>query len=122
MSKKNLKMALKPPDSISTGIAMVDMEVNRNYLADLETHNVLVLSSTEKVALASFAFVKITRIVSNKEEDFNEKLASVYSSLYTFFTSTRMYRWGYYNAHLRQTRQGGLLFGHQTQIKIRYCL
>ena len=86
MSSTNLKMA-KLSESISTGIAMVDMEVNRNYLADLETHRVLPLES--KISHAYFSFVKITRIVSDKEENFNEKLASVYSSLYTFFTATK---------------------------------
>ena len=79
---------IEKPYAISDGLAIVDREVNRSYLADLETHNVIALKEEEEVLLASFGFVKITRIVSDKKENFNEKLASVYSSLYTFFTST----------------------------------
>jgi len=94
MNNTNFKIEEKTRESISTGIAMVDMEINRNYLADLETHDVLSLETAielkkaPNIRLTSFGFVKITRIVSDKEENFNEKLASVYSSLYTFFTSS----------------------------------
>ena len=86
MSNTDLAMK-KTVESISTGIEMVDREINRTYLADLETHRVKALAVPEKTS-EPLGFVKITRIVSNREENFNEKLASVYSSLYTFFTSS----------------------------------
>jgi hypothetical protein len=85
MNSKELQIAYK---EISSGIAKVDEVVSKNYLANLETHNVVPLRKEQEVSMLSFGFVKITRIVSDKEENFNEKLVSVYSSLYTFFTAT----------------------------------
>ena len=85
MNNKELQIAHK---EISEGIAKVDEVVSKNYLANLETHKVAPLKKDREVSMLSFGFVKITRIVSDKEENFNEKLASVYSSLYTFFTAT----------------------------------
>lgn len=85
MNTKELQIAHK---EISKGIAKVDEVVSKNYLANLETHNVVALRKEQEVSMLSFGFVKITRIVADKEENFNEKLASVYSSLYTFFTAT----------------------------------
>jgi hypothetical protein len=85
MNSKELQIAHK---EISKGIAKVDEVVSKNYLANLETHNVVALRKEQEVSMLSFGFVKITRIVADKEENFNEKLASVYSSLYTFFTAT----------------------------------
>jgi len=85
MNSKELQIAHK---EISEGIAKVDEVVSKNYLANLETHKVVPLKKEQEISMLSFGFVKITRIVSNKEENFNEKLASVYSSLYTFFTAT----------------------------------
>jgi len=85
MNSKELQIAHK---EISEGITKVDEVVSKNYLANLETHKVVPLKKEQEISMLSFGFVKITRIVSNKEENFNEKLASVYSSLYTFFTAT----------------------------------
>ena len=95
MNGKGVEIAYMTSE-ISTGIAMVDMEVNRNYLANLTTHNVIPLTLAKEkklvpsVTSGMFRFVQITRIVSDKEENFNEKLACIYSSLYTFFSSTEI--------------------------------
>ena len=85
MNSKELQIAHK---EISQGLAKVDEVVSKNYLANLETHKVVPLQKTQEVSITDFGFLQITRIVSDKEEHFNEKLASVYSSLYTFFTAT----------------------------------
>jgi len=85
MNSKELQLAHK---EISQGLAKVDEVVSKNYLANLETHKVVPLQKTQEISITDFGFLQITRIVSDKEENFNEKLASVYSSLYTFFTAT----------------------------------
>ncbi len=71
---------------MSEGMDLVDLFVNKNYLIDLERCEPIPLAAEEKSFVAMSLF-QIDKIVYDRNENINDKLVSVYSSLSNFGSS-----------------------------------
>ena len=65
---------------VHNGLVTADRFINKNYLINLYENEILSLNEVQKSSVAIRLF-KIEKLVYDKEENINDKLISVYSSL-----------------------------------------
>lgn len=71
---------------MSKGIELVDLFVNKNYLIDIDKCSPIPLNTSEKT-FSTMSLFQIDKIVYDINENINDKLVSVYSSLANFGSS-----------------------------------
>ena len=71
---------------MSRGIELVDLFVNKNYLIDIDKCSPIPLDESEKT-FSTMSLFQIDKIVYDLNENINDKLISVYSSLSNFGSS-----------------------------------
>lgn len=84
--EKSNELTLKATKIMNTGLELVDLFVNKNYLIDLNKCEPLNVDSTQK-SMTYMSLFEISKIVYDKNENINDKLVSVYSALSNFGSS-----------------------------------
>ena len=81
--KKTGEMMTRATGILSSGMALVDLFVNKNYLISLDRCEPVPMDASQK----SFSYIslfEISKIVYDRDENINDKLVSVYSALSNF--------------------------------------
>jgi DNA helicase HerA-like ATPase len=68
-------------------VSLIDLFVNKNYLADITDENKCVPMPLEPQSFANLSLFKISKIVYSKDENPNDKLISVYNALSSYGSS-----------------------------------
>ena len=76
----------KQAQMINNGLKLADKFINRNYLINVTDNEVVSLSEDDK-NVSSIRLYQIEKLVYDKEENINDKLISVYSSLFNVKSS-----------------------------------
>ena len=84
--EKTDEYILNAVEIMNSGMELVDLFVNKNYLIGLENCEPISLDSTQKT-FSYLSLFEITKIVYDRDENINDKLVSVYSALSNFGSS-----------------------------------
>jgi len=84
--EENMKLQTRANSIISSGIELVDLFVNKNYLINIDKCEPVALESWKK-SFSYMSMFEIDKIVYDKNENINDKLVSVYSALSNFGSS-----------------------------------
>ena len=71
---------------VSSGMELVDLFVNKNYLIELDKCEPIALAASQK-SFSYLSLFEISKIVYDCDENINDKLVSVYSALSNFGSS-----------------------------------
>ena len=85
-NEKANELMIRADDILSSGMELVDLFVNKNYLIDLQSCEPVPVDVSDR----SFSYIslfEVTKIVYDKSENINDKLVSVYSALSNFGSS-----------------------------------
>ncbi len=81
--EKTDELMVRATEIMNSGMEIVDLFVNKNYLINLSEHEPLPLDPSQKF-FSYMSLFEISKIVYNMDEDINDKLVSVYSALSNF--------------------------------------
>lgn len=84
--EKSNELMIRANDILNSGMELVDLFVNKNYLIDLQNCEPIPMDVSNK----SFSYIslfEVSKIVFDKSENVNDKLVSVYSALSNFGSS-----------------------------------
>lgn len=77
------KLLLSANELMNSGMELVDLFVNKNYLIELSQCSPVPLDESQK-SFSYLSLYEITKIVYDRDENINDKLVSVYSALSNF--------------------------------------
>ena len=83
--KKN-ELMTRATELMNSGMELVDLFVNKNYLIALDKCEPIALDASQK-SFSYLSLFEITKIVYDRDENINDKLVSVYSALSNFGSS-----------------------------------
>ncbi len=88
MTSENKKdeLMFQATEIMSSGMDLVDLFVNKNYLISLDKCEPIALEVNQK-SFSYLSLFEITKIVFDINENINDKLVSVYSALSNFGSS-----------------------------------
>ena len=81
--EKSDELISRATEIMDSGMELVDLFVNKNYLIDMASFDPVEIVSNQK----SFSYIslfEVTKIVYDRDENINDKLVSVYSALSNF--------------------------------------
>ena len=87
------QMQKRAADILGSGMELVDLFVNKNYLIRLDRCEPVPLESTQK-SFSYLSLFEITKIVCDQQENINDKLVSVYSALSNFGSTALLVLFG----------------------------
>ena len=83
--KKN-ELMTRATELMNSGMELVDLFVNKNYLIALDKCEPIALAASEKT-FSYISLFEISKVVYDRDENINDKLVSVYSALSNFGSS-----------------------------------
>lgn len=81
--KKSKELIVRATEIMNSGIELVDLFVNKNYLINLDKCQPVALQASQK-SFSYMSLYEISKIVYDIDENINDKLVSVYSALSNF--------------------------------------
>lgn len=81
--EKSGELMLRATEIMNSGMELVDLFVNKNYLIDLHKCQPVPLEANQK-SFSYMSLYEISKIVYDRDENINDKLVSVYSALSNF--------------------------------------
>ena len=84
--EKSNELMVRANDILNSGMELVDLFVNKNYLIDLQNCEPIPMDASSK-SFSYMSLFEVTKIVFDKSENINDKLVSVYSALSNFGSS-----------------------------------
>ena len=81
--QKSGELMVRATEVLNSGMELIDLFVNKNYLINLDQCMPLELDPAQQ-SFSYMSLYEITKIVYDKDEDINDKLISVYSALSNF--------------------------------------
>lgn len=84
--EKSNELMIRATELMNSGMELVDLFVNKNYLIGLEKCEPIALPSSQKT-FSYLSLFEISKIVYDRDENINDKLVSVYSALSNFGSS-----------------------------------
>ncbi len=82
-TEKTNEMVVRANEIMSSGMELVDLFVNKNYLIDLDHCEPVPMELSDK-SFSYMTLFEISKIVYDRDENINDKLVSVYSALSNF--------------------------------------
>lgn len=77
--QKSGELMVRATEIMNSGMELVDLFVNKNYLIDLDKCQPVALDASQK-SFSYMSLYEISKIVYDRDENINDKLVSVYSS------------------------------------------
>ena len=84
--EKSSELMVKANNILNSGMELVDLFVNKNYLINLQNCEPVPMDVNYK-SFSYMSLFEVTKIVYDKSENINDKLVSVYSALSNFGSS-----------------------------------
>lgn len=84
--QKSEELMVRANQIMNTGMELVDLFVNKNYLIDLDKCEPVALEPHQR-SFSYMSLYEIRKIIYNRDENINDKLVSVYSALSNFGSS-----------------------------------
>lgn len=84
--QKSEELMVRANQIMNTGMELVDLFVNKNYLIDLDKCEPVALEPHQR-SFSYMSLYEIRKIIYNRDENINDKLISVYSALSNFGSS-----------------------------------
>lgn len=81
--EKSRELMIRANEIMNSGMELVDLFVNKNYLISLDKCEPIALDAIQK-SFSYMSLFEISKIVYDKDENVNDKLVSVYSALSNF--------------------------------------
>lgn len=81
--QKSGELMVRATEIMNSGMELVDLFVNKNYLIDLDKCQPVALDASQK-SFSYMSLYEISKIVYDRDENINDKLVSVYSALSNF--------------------------------------